>query len=181
MGAIASQITSLTIVYSTVYSGADQRKHQSSASLAFVRGNHRGPVNSTHKWPVTRKSFPFDDVIIIPFFISLCYDWLSFVILSILHTHTEIYIYICHTHIPFLLFVYICVYMYVCVCVCVRERELIVCVFTYNKNGFCIIVKLGYRSVCGKPFYSPCFIDGLHNDFHNSIWPLALARGYAGY
>ena len=63
MGAIASQITSLTIVYSTVYSGADQRKHQSSASLAFVRGIHRGPVNSPHKWPVTRKMFPFDDVI----------------------------------------------------------------------------------------------------------------------
>ena len=39
MGTIASQITSLTIVYSTVYSGADQRKHQSSVSLAFVRGN----------------------------------------------------------------------------------------------------------------------------------------------
>ena len=63
MGAIASQITSLTIVYSTVYSDADQRKHQSSASLAFVRGIHRGPVNSPHKWPVTRKKFPFDDVI----------------------------------------------------------------------------------------------------------------------
>ena len=65
MGAIASQITSLTIVYSTVYSGADQRKHQSSASLAFVRGIHRGAVNSPHKWPVTRKMFPFDDVIMI--------------------------------------------------------------------------------------------------------------------
>ena len=39
MSAMASQITSLTIVYSTVYSGADQRKHQSSASLAFVLGN----------------------------------------------------------------------------------------------------------------------------------------------
>ena len=63
MGAIASQITSLTVVYSTVYSDADQTKHQSSASLAFVRGNHRGPVNSPHKWPVTRKMFPFDDVI----------------------------------------------------------------------------------------------------------------------
>ena len=63
MGTVASQITSLTIVYSTVYSGADQRKHQSSASLAFVRGIHRGPVNSPHKWPVTRKMFPFDDVI----------------------------------------------------------------------------------------------------------------------
>ena len=63
MGAIASQITSLTIVYSTVYSDADQRKHQSSASLALVRGIHRSPVNSPHKWPVTRKTFPFDDVI----------------------------------------------------------------------------------------------------------------------
>ena len=69
MGTIASQITSLTTVYSTVYSDGDQRKHQSSASLAFVRGIHRGPVkspvNSPHKWPVTRKMFPFDDVIMI--------------------------------------------------------------------------------------------------------------------
>ena len=63
MCAITSQITSLTIVYSTVYSDADQRKHQSSASLAFVWGIDRGPVNSPHKWPVTRKMFPFDDVI----------------------------------------------------------------------------------------------------------------------
>ena len=51
---MASQITSLTIVYSTVYSDADQRKHQSSASLAFVRGMQRWLVNSPHKWPVTR-------------------------------------------------------------------------------------------------------------------------------
>ena len=63
MGTIASQITSLVIVYSTVYSGADQRQHQSSASLAFVLGIHRWPVNSPHKWPATRKMFPFDDVI----------------------------------------------------------------------------------------------------------------------
>ena len=63
MDAIAFQITSLTIVYSTVYSGVDQRKHQSSASLAFVRGIHRCPVICPHKWPVTRKMFPFDDVI----------------------------------------------------------------------------------------------------------------------
>ena len=60
MGTIASQITSPTIVYSTVYSDADQRKHQSSASLAFVRGIHRRPVNSPHKWPITRKMFPFN-------------------------------------------------------------------------------------------------------------------------
>ena len=63
MGAIASQITSLTIVYSTVYSGTDQRKHESSASLALVRGIHRGPGNFPHKWSVTRKMFPFADVI----------------------------------------------------------------------------------------------------------------------
>ena len=63
IGAMASQITSLTIVYSTVYSGADQRKHQIPASLALVWGIHRLPVNSLHKWPVTRKMFPFDDVI----------------------------------------------------------------------------------------------------------------------
>ena len=61
---MASQITSLTIVYSTVYSGTHQRKLQSSASLAFVRGIHWWPANSPHKWPVTRKMFPFDDVII---------------------------------------------------------------------------------------------------------------------
>ena len=65
MGAMASQITSLTIVYSTVHSGAYPRKHQTSASLAFVRGIHRWPLNSPHKRPVTQKMFPFDDVIII--------------------------------------------------------------------------------------------------------------------
>ena len=65
MGVMASQITSLTIVYSTFYTCADQRKYQSSASLAFVWGIHRVPVNSPHKWPVTRKMFPFDDVIIL--------------------------------------------------------------------------------------------------------------------
>ena len=63
MGAIGSQIISLTIVYSAVYSGSNQRKHQSSALLAFARGIHPWPVNSPHKWPVTRKMLPFDDVI----------------------------------------------------------------------------------------------------------------------
>ena len=65
MSEIASQITSLTIVYSTVHLGADQSKHQSSASLAFVWEIHRWPVNFPHKWPVTRKIFPFDDVIMV--------------------------------------------------------------------------------------------------------------------
>ena len=63
MRAMVSQITSLVIVRSTVYLGADERKYQSSASLAFVRGIHRWPVNSPHKGPVTRKMFPFDDVV----------------------------------------------------------------------------------------------------------------------
>ena len=63
MGAMVSLITSLMSVYSTVHSCADQRKHQSSVSLAFVRGIHRRPVISPHKWPVTRKMFPFVDVI----------------------------------------------------------------------------------------------------------------------
>ena len=65
MDTMASQITSLMIVYSTIYSGADQRKHQSSMSLAFVRGIHRWRVNSPHKGPVTWKMFPFGDVIMI--------------------------------------------------------------------------------------------------------------------
>ena len=76
MSALAPHITSLTIVYSTAYSGADQRKHQSSASLAFVRGIHRWPVHSQHKWPVTRKMFPFDDVIL---------RWCFFLIMQLLH------------------------------------------------------------------------------------------------
>ena len=63
MSEMASQITSVSIVCSTIYSGADQRKDQSSASLAFVRGIHRWPVNSPHKRPATRKMSPFDDVI----------------------------------------------------------------------------------------------------------------------
>ena len=61
MKAMASQITSLTIVYSTVHLGPDQRKHQSSASLAFVLGIHRSSANSQRAR--TRKMFPFDDVI----------------------------------------------------------------------------------------------------------------------
>ena len=77
------QITSLTVVYSTVYSGADQGKHQSSASLAFVRGIHRSPVNSPHKWPVTRKMFPFDDVIMEHLFRLRPHTW--YTILGIGH------------------------------------------------------------------------------------------------
>ena len=80
MGSAASRIISLTSVYSIAYSDADQRKHQRSASLAFVRGSHRGPVNSPHKWPVTRKMVPFDDVIMLSgarFWIVICLQHLS--------------------------------------------------------------------------------------------------------
>ena len=52
---IMTIMTSLTTVYSIIYSGTDQRKRQSYTSLAFVRGIHR--------WPVTWKTFPFDDTI----------------------------------------------------------------------------------------------------------------------
>ena len=63
MSAMASQITSVTIVCSNLCSGADHRKHQSSGSLVFMRGIHRWPAESHHKGPVRQKVFPFDDVI----------------------------------------------------------------------------------------------------------------------
>ena len=65
MSDMTSQITGFSVVCSAVGSNADQRNYQSSASLAFVRGIHRLPVNSSHKGPVTRKMFPFDDVILV--------------------------------------------------------------------------------------------------------------------
>ena len=67
MNTMAFQITSLTIVYPTVYSGADERKYQSSASMAFVcvfGGGHRWLAKSPHKdkGPLTRNMLQFDDV-----------------------------------------------------------------------------------------------------------------------
>ena len=67
MSVMVSQITGLTIACATVYSGVDQRKHQSSALLAFVRGIDRWPVNTLHKGPVPQKIIPFDDVIMTKF------------------------------------------------------------------------------------------------------------------
>ena len=64
MMAMASLITGVSIVCSNVYSGADQRQHQSSASLNFLWGINRWPENFPHKGPVRRKIFPFDDVIV---------------------------------------------------------------------------------------------------------------------
>ena len=79
MGAIASQITSLTIVYSTIYSDEDQRKKFKAPRPWPLCGSL---LNSPHKWQVTRKMFPFDDVIMLHGFItgtgeslSLKYRW----------------------------------------------------------------------------------------------------------
>ena len=80
MSTRAYHITSFTIAYSTVYSGANQRKHQSSVSLVFVRGIHRWPVNSPPKGPVAQKMFPFDDVIMATCIIGfryLLHKWFS--------------------------------------------------------------------------------------------------------
>ena len=63
MSAVTSQITVISTVCLNVYSGAHQRKHRSSSSLAFGRGIHWWPVDSPHKGPATRKMFPSDDVI----------------------------------------------------------------------------------------------------------------------
>ena len=82
MSMMASQITSFLIVCSTVCSGTDQRKHQSSASLAFVWGIHQSLVDSPHKGPVMWKMFPFDDVIMWwpgpHLALNICYYWVSY-------------------------------------------------------------------------------------------------------
>ena len=77
MNSMASQITGVSIVYSTVCSGADQRKPESFASLSFVWGIYRWPVNSPHKRPVTQKMFPFDDVIMRQCRLKLILIWIE--------------------------------------------------------------------------------------------------------
>ena len=67
---MASEIIGVSIVCSTVGSGTDHRKHQSSASLAFVRGIHWSLVNCPLKRPVMWKMFPFDEVIMCKAFLS---------------------------------------------------------------------------------------------------------------
>ena len=88
MSATASQKTDASIVDATVCSGADQSKHQSSASLAFVWRIHRWPVNSPYKGPVTRKMFPFDHVIMHKR--RGCWYW-GFMCLRILYSHCIAY------------------------------------------------------------------------------------------
>ena len=99
MSAMASQITGVSIVCLTVvFAGADQIKHQSPASLAFVRGIHRWPVDSPHKGPETRKMFPLDDVILDIVFISMdlykavAYQTLETQVINMSYFKTEIQI-----------------------------------------------------------------------------------------
>ena len=66
MSMMASQITSVLVVYSTICSGARPKKTSKLCVTGFVRGIHRWPVNSPHKWPVTRKMLPIDVVIMLP-------------------------------------------------------------------------------------------------------------------
>ena len=94
MSAMVSQITGISIICSTVCSAADQRKHQSSASLAFVRGIHRSLVDSPLKGPAMRKMFPFDDVIIsgidlvlLAHWLSLCWIHLNYFCVSVVSPH----------------------------------------------------------------------------------------------
>ena len=65
MDTMTSQITRLTIVYLTVYSAQIKENIKAPRHWPFVPGIHRWQVNSPHKWPVTRKMFPFDDVIML--------------------------------------------------------------------------------------------------------------------
>ena len=71
MSEMASQITGVSNVCPTT----KETKHQSSASLAFVKGIHRSPVDSLHKGLVTRKMFTFDDVIMEQFFMTISMQW----------------------------------------------------------------------------------------------------------
>ena len=73
MRAMASQIIVVSIVYSTACSGVDQRKQQSFASLVFVRGIHRWPLNSPHKGPVTEKCF---HLMTSSWFIDIAIQWM---------------------------------------------------------------------------------------------------------
>ena len=91
---MASQIASLTIVCWTVYSGADQRKHQSSTSLAFVRGIHRWLMNSPQKRLVRRKMFPFDDVIMVySTLLARSFGIMRYILSNVKCTHNVVMLY----------------------------------------------------------------------------------------
>ena len=102
MSAMTCQITRVSILCSTVCSGADKTKHQGSATLAFVRVNHQSPVASPHKGSATPKMFPFDDVIMTA--MSISHDELipriPFRMLSIvlIFTWRDLFIYFSQLH-----------------------------------------------------------------------------------
>ena len=103
MRAMASQITGVSRVCSIVCSGADQRKHQSSAPLAFVRGIHRSPVNSPHKGPVTQKMSSFVDFImglILVSFIDIWHDLVETLQMQFSHPFisVNIFAFLCKLH-----------------------------------------------------------------------------------
>ena len=75
MSTMASQITSVSIICWTIYSVVEQRKHQSSVSLAFVREIHQWLVDSPHKGLATRKMFPFDGIVMIHNFVEFSKLW----------------------------------------------------------------------------------------------------------
>ena len=143
MGAVESQITSLTIVYSTVYSDADQRKHQSSASLVFVWGIHRGPVNSPHKWPVTRKMIPFDDVIMCWCKISTWHEFRVF------YTRTKVT--------AMRIEMKLCIVLPLrlqCYCKCQKTDVICIRCFWSDDNGICVKLDLSSELAkdCQVPF-----------------------------
>ena len=63
MSALASQITSLTIVYSTVYAGTFGKKTSKLRATGLYEGNSPVTGDFPAQKPVTRKMFPFDNVI----------------------------------------------------------------------------------------------------------------------
>ena len=90
MSAMASQITGVSMVCSTVCPGAGQKKTSKLRVTGLLGGIHRRPVNSPNKGPVTRKMLPFDDVIVLKaasFFqgkeICFCYNEDSFTIVDV--------------------------------------------------------------------------------------------------
>ena len=126
MSTMASQITTLMIVYSTVYSGPDQRKQQSSASLAFVMEIHQWQVNSPFKGRVTRKMFPFDDVIMVFYTQYVCMIWICAEKCVICRNEfirflKNIREYISSIHPQqsntyLVIYIYIYIYIYICAC-----------------------------------------------------------------
>ena len=138
MSTIAHHITGVSMVFSTICSGADQRKHQSSASLAFGRGIHRWPVNIPHNGPVTRGMFPLDDVIMIASRIAEDSESNSFITGIYPDASARKYVLLSP---PYKNYMYVCV----CVCVCVCLRFCVfVCACSPLPQSGCHIGRLGY-------------------------------------